>query len=54
MFTGNFATVAIQCLDKLTYDKNNSKVAFNCDHHTFNYLVDNGYSECWTSFHSGS
>lgn len=25
----------------------NNKVAFNCDHHTFNYLVDGGYSEPW-------
>lgn len=74
-YTGNFATVAIQCLDKLSYDKvrlfasgfipcregsavlrerlkmlhaylqGNNKVAFNCDHHTFNYLIDGGYSE---------
>ncbi|EIE19250.1 R-SNARE protein, VAMP72-family [Coccomyxa subellipsoidea C-169] len=43
-YTGNFATVAIQCLDKLNTSSANSKVAFNCDHHTFNYLVDGGYT----------
>ena len=42
---GNFATVAIQCLEKLSYDRNGAKVAFNCDHHTFNFMVEGGYSE---------
>ena len=43
MRAGNFATVAIQCLEKLDVNRG-AKVAFNCDHHTFNYLVDGGYS----------
>ena len=41
---GNFSTVAIQCLEKCPTD--NSKFTFTCDKHTFNYLVDGGYSEC--------
>ena len=40
---GNFSTVAIQCLEKCPTD--NSKFTFTCDKHTFNYLVDGGYSE---------
>ena len=45
--TGNFSTVAIQCLEKCPTD--NSKFTFTCDKHTFNYLVDGGYSECQQS-----
>eukprot|EP00891_Asterochloris_glomerata_P001061 jgi/Astpho2/1061/Aster-07445 len=41
-FTGNFSTVAIQCLEKCPTD--NSKFTFTCDKHTFNYLVDGGYT----------
>ncbi|RRT38322.1 hypothetical protein B296_00020158, partial [Ensete ventricosum] len=43
-FNGNFRTIAAQCLEKLS-DSNN-KFTFNCDGHTFNYLVEDGYSEC--------
>lgn len=43
-YTGNFSTVAIQCLEKCPTD--NSKFTFTCDRHTFNYLVDGGFSEC--------
>ena len=43
-FTGNFATVAIQCLEKCP--ANNSKFTYTCDRHTFNYVVDGGFSEC--------
>lgn len=42
-YTGNFSTVAIQCLEKCPTD--NSKFTFTCDRHTFNYTVDGGYSE---------
>ena len=41
-FTGNFATVAIQCLEKCP--ANNSKFTYTCDKHTFNYVVDGGFS----------
>ncbi len=43
-YTGNFSTVAIQCLEKVP--ANNNKFTFSCDKHTFNYTVDSGYSEC--------
>jgi len=41
-YTGNFSTVAIQCLEKCPTD--NSKFTFTCDRHTFNYLVDGGFT----------
>ena len=41
-YTGNFSTVAIQCLEKCPTD--NSKFTFTCDRHTFNYTIDSGYS----------
>ncbi len=43
-YTGNFSTVAIQCLEKCPTD--NSKFTFTCDRHTFNYTIDSGYSTC--------
>ncbi|KAJ1377224.1 Synaptobrevin [Sesbania bispinosa] len=42
-FTGNFTGVAAQCLQKLP--SSNNKFTYNCDGHTFNYLVDNGFIE---------
>ena len=42
-YTGNFSTVAIQCLEKCPTD--NIKFTFTCDRHTFNYLVDGGFSK---------
>lgn len=42
-FTGNFATVAIQCLEKIP--ANNSNYTYTCDKHTFNYVIDRGFSE---------
>lgn len=42
-FTGNFSTIASQCLQKLP--ASNNKFTYNCDGHTFNYLVEDGYSE---------
>ncbi|CAK9192603.1 unnamed protein product [Sphagnum troendelagicum] len=41
-FNGNFSTIAVQCLQKLL--ANNNKFTYTCDHHTFNYLVDDGYN----------
>lgn len=41
-FSGNFNSIAYQCLQKLP--ASNNKFTYNCDAHTFNYLVDNGYS----------
>ncbi|KAE8659301.1 VAMP724 protein [Hibiscus syriacus] len=43
-FTGNFTAIAYQCLQKLP--ATNNKFTYNCDGHTFNYLVDNGYTYC--------
>ncbi|MBA0830954.1 hypothetical protein Goarm_015447, partial [Gossypium armourianum] len=40
-FTGNFPAIAAQCLQKLT--SSNNKFTYNCDHHTFNFLVEDGY-----------
>ncbi|KAM7258664.1 hypothetical protein ACFE04_014405 [Oxalis oulophora] len=41
-FSGNFNSIAFQCLQKLP--TSNNKFTYNCDGHTFNYLVDNAYS----------
>ncbi|EXC72741.1 Putative vesicle-associated membrane protein 726 [Morus notabilis] len=46
-FTGNFTSVASQCLQKLP--ATNNKFIYNCDGHTFNYLVDDGFSTLLTS-----
>ncbi|KAL8092881.1 vesicle-associated membrane protein 722 [Apium graveolens] len=43
-FTGNFTSIASQCLQKLP--STNNKFTYNCDGHTFNYLVDNGFTYC--------
>ena len=43
-FTGNFSTIAAQCLQKLP--PNNNKFTYTCDQHTFNYLVEDGFSKC--------
>lgn len=40
-FTGNFPAIATQCLQKLP--STNNKFTYNCDHHTFNFLVEDGY-----------
>ncbi|KAG6528946.1 hypothetical protein ZIOFF_011138 [Zingiber officinale] len=40
-FTGNFNSIASQCLQKLP--SSNNKFTYNCDAHTFNYLVEDGY-----------
>ncbi|RDY01426.1 putative vesicle-associated membrane protein 726, partial [Mucuna pruriens] len=43
-FSGNFNSIAFQCLQKLP--ASNNKFTYNCDAHTFNYLVDNGFTYC--------
>ncbi|KAL9259969.1 putative vesicle-associated membrane protein 726 [Drosera capensis] len=43
-FTGNFTAIASQCLNKLP--ATNNKFTYNCDGHTFNFLVDNGFTYC--------
>ncbi|KAJ6819535.1 vesicle-associated membrane protein 727-like [Iris pallida] len=40
-FSGNFSTIAVQCLQKLP--PSSSKFTYSCDGHTFNYLVDRGF-----------
>ncbi|XP_072969281.1 vesicle-associated membrane protein 727 [Typha angustifolia] len=40
-FSGNFSTIAIQCLQKLP--PNINKFTYSCDGHTFNFLVDKGF-----------
>jgi vesicle-associated membrane protein 72 len=42
-FSGNFTTIASQCLQKLP--ASNNKFTYNCDGHTFNYLVEDGFSK---------
>eukprot|EP00199_Chlamydomonas_sp_CCMP681_P006037 CAMPEP_0119106216 /NCGR_PEP_ID=MMETSP1180-20130426/3968_1 /TAXON_ID=3052 ORGANISM="Chlamydomonas cf sp, Strain CCMP681" /NCGR_SAMPLE_ID=MMETSP1180 /ASSEMBLY_ACC=CAM_ASM_000741 /LENGTH=221 /DNA_ID=CAMNT_0007091491 /DNA_START=32 /DNA_END=697 /DNA_ORIENTATION=+ len=41
-FTGNFNTVAIECLQKLTNPE--PKFTIACDKHTFNFLQSNGFT----------
>ncbi|KAJ7520517.1 hypothetical protein O6H91_19G008900 [Diphasiastrum complanatum] len=41
-FSGNFSTIAVQCLQKLP--ANNNKFTYTCDRHTFNYLVEDGFA----------
>ncbi|KAK9055657.1 hypothetical protein SSX86_026742 [Deinandra increscens subsp. villosa] len=43
-FTGNFTSIAAQCLQKLP--ATNNKFTYNCDGHTFNYLVEDGFTYC--------
>ncbi|BBG93186.1 vesicle-associated membrane protein 724 [Prunus dulcis] len=43
-FTGNFPAIATQCLQKLP--SSNNKFTYSCDHHTFNFLVEDGYAYC--------
>nr|VDC64491.1 unnamed protein product [Brassica rapa] len=42
-FKGNFTSVAAQCLQKLP--SSNNKFTYTCDGHTFNYLVEDGFSK---------
>ncbi|KAJ8633030.1 hypothetical protein MRB53_026366 [Persea americana] len=43
-FKGNFTSIASQCLQKLP--TSSKKFTYNCDSHTFNYLVENGFTYC--------
>ncbi|KAL1536179.1 putative vesicle-associated membrane protein 726 [Salvia divinorum] len=43
-FKGNFSTIASQCLQKLS--ASNNRFTYTCDDHTFNYLVENGFTYC--------
>ncbi|KAJ0960150.1 hypothetical protein J5N97_002069 [Dioscorea zingiberensis] len=43
-FTGNFPSIAAHCLQKLP--SSNSKFAYSCDQHIFNFLVNDGYAYC--------
>lgn len=43
-FKGNFMEIASQCLQRLP--ATNDKFTYSCDGHTFNYLVENGYTYC--------
>ncbi|XP_030442538.2 vesicle-associated membrane protein 722-like isoform X1 [Syzygium oleosum] len=43
-FGGNFTGIASQCLQNLPPTSN--KFTYTCDGHTFNYLVDNGFTYC--------
>ncbi|KAM1877961.1 hypothetical protein ACFX14_040003 [Malus domestica] len=40
-FTGNFSTIAVQCLQKLP--SGSSKYTYSCDGYTFNFLLDSGF-----------
>jgi hypothetical protein len=42
-FSGNFSTIAVQCLQKLP--SSSSKYTYSCDGHTFNFLLDNGFGK---------
>jgi vesicle-associated membrane protein 72 len=49
-FSGNFSTVAVQCLQKLP--PNSTRSTYSCDGHTFNFLVDHGFGNPAFSFPS--
>ncbi|KAM7527386.1 hypothetical protein LguiB_030796 [Lonicera macranthoides] len=49
-FTGNFTSIASQCLQKLP--ATNNKFTYNCDGHTFNYLVEDGFTYCVVAIES--
>ncbi|KAL8162809.1 hypothetical protein V2J09_014298 [Rumex salicifolius] len=51
-FTGNFPAIAAQCLQRLP--SSNKKFVYNCDHHSFNFLIHNGYAYCIVSKESVS
>ncbi|XP_020260362.1 vesicle-associated membrane protein 727-like [Asparagus officinalis] len=40
-FSGNFSTIAVQCLQRLP--PNSNKYTYSCDGHTFNFLLDRGF-----------
>lgn len=40
-YSGNFSTIAVQCLQKLP--SNSNKYTYSCDGYTFNFLIDSGF-----------
>ncbi|RWV89109.1 hypothetical protein GW17_00048761 [Ensete ventricosum] len=51
-FSGNFSTIAVQCLQKLP--RNSNKFTYSCDGHTFNFLLDKEFGmviDLVNSFH---
>ncbi|PON70302.1 Synaptobrevin [Trema orientale] len=40
-FSGNFSTIAVQCLQKLP--SNSSKYTYSCDGYTFNFLIEDAF-----------
>ncbi|OIT04924.1 putative vesicle-associated membrane protein 726 [Nicotiana attenuata] len=42
-FTGNFGSIASQCLKKLP--ASNNRFTYNCDDHIFNFIAENGFSQ---------
>lgn len=40
-YSGNFSTIAVQCLEKLP--SYNSRQTYACDGHSFNYLIEDGF-----------
>ncbi|KAJ0891449.1 putative Longin domain-containing protein [Helianthus annuus] len=49
-FSGNFIKIAAQCLQKLP--ATNNKFTYSCDGHTFNYLVEDGFTYCVVAIES--
>ncbi|XP_078439740.1 vesicle-associated membrane protein 724-like isoform X2 [Wolffia australiana] len=43
-FAGNFPAIALQCLRNLP--SANCRLTYHCDHHGFNFLVQDGYAYC--------
>ncbi|PKU66124.1 vesicle-associated membrane protein 724 [Dendrobium catenatum] len=43
-YTGNFPAIAAQCLQRLP--ASNNRYTYACDHHTFNFLLHDGYVYC--------
>lgn len=43
-FSGNFTSIAAQCLQKIP--ASNNTFTYNCDSHTFNFLIDDGFTYC--------
>lgn len=41
-FTGNFRSVAVQCLDRVP--NGNNKFTFTANQHSVNFLIENGYT----------
>lgn len=48
-YSGNFSTVAVQCLQKLP--TNSSKYTYSCDGYTFNFLLDSGFGDTFIQYY---